>query len=39
VHHPKDLSKVTNRAVFFIETHFSRTFQIAKKAAIKLVTR
>jgi phytanoyl-CoA hydroxylase len=39
VHHPKDLSKVANRAVLFIETRFPRTFQITKRAAIKLVTR
>jgi phytanoyl-CoA hydroxylase len=39
VHHPKDLSKAANRAVFFAETRFPRTFQIAKRAAIKLITR
>jgi phytanoyl-CoA hydroxylase len=39
VHHPKDLSKVGNRMVFFVETRFPRTFQITKRAAIKLVTR
>jgi phytanoyl-CoA hydroxylase len=39
VHHPKDLSKASNRAVFLIETRFPRTFQFAKKAAVKLVTR
>jgi phytanoyl-CoA hydroxylase len=39
VHHPKDLSKAANRAVFFVETRFPRTFQMAKRAAIKLVTR
>jgi phytanoyl-CoA hydroxylase len=39
VHHPKDLSKATNRAVFFVETRFPRTFQVAKRAAIKLVTQ
>jgi phytanoyl-CoA hydroxylase len=38
VHHPKDLSKVANRVVFFLETRFPQTFQIAKRAAIKLVT-
>jgi phytanoyl-CoA hydroxylase len=39
VHHPKDLSKVANRAVFFLETRFPRAFQVTKRAAIKLVTR
>jgi phytanoyl-CoA hydroxylase len=39
VHHPKDLSKLSNRAVFFIETRFPRAFQLAKKTAIKFVTR
>lgn len=38
VHHPKDLSKVSNRAMLAIETRFPRAFQFAKKAAIKLVT-
>jgi phytanoyl-CoA hydroxylase len=39
VHHPKDLSKAANRVVLFVETRFPRTFQMTKKAAIKLVTR
>jgi phytanoyl-CoA hydroxylase len=39
VHHPKDLSKAANRAVFFVETHLPWTLQMAKRAAIKLVTR
>jgi len=39
VHHPKDLSQPANRAAFFVETHFPRTFQMTKRAAIKLVTR
>ena len=39
VHHPKDLSRAVNRAVLRVETRFPRAFQIAKKAAIKLVTR
>lgn len=38
VHHPKDLSQATNRAVLFVETRFPRTFQMTKRAAIKLVT-
>jgi glycosyltransferase involved in cell wall biosynthesis len=39
VHHPKDLSKTVNRVVFFVETHFPRIFQLAKRTAIKLVMR
>jgi phytanoyl-CoA hydroxylase len=39
VHHPKDLSKATNRVVFFVETRFPRAFQMTKRAAIKLITR
>ena len=39
VHHPKDLSKTVNRAVLFAETRFPRTFQMTKRAAIKLITR
>jgi phytanoyl-CoA hydroxylase len=39
VHHPKDLSKTVNRVVLFVETRFPRTFQMTKRAAIKLVTR
>jgi phytanoyl-CoA hydroxylase len=39
VHHPKDVSKASNRAVLFMETRFPRTFQFTKRAAIKLVTR
>jgi phytanoyl-CoA hydroxylase len=39
VHHPKDLSKATNRAVLFVETRFPRAFQMTKRAAIKLITR
>jgi phytanoyl-CoA hydroxylase len=39
VHHPKDLSRPTNRAVLSLETRFPRTFGITKKAAIKLMTR
>jgi phytanoyl-CoA hydroxylase len=39
VHHPKDLSKAANRIVFFVETRFPRTFQMTKRAAIKLVIR
>jgi phytanoyl-CoA hydroxylase len=39
VHHPKDLAKRSNRAVFFVETRFPRLFQAVKRLAIKLVTR
>jgi hypothetical protein len=39
VHHPKDLSNATNRAILFVETRFPRAFQITKRAAIKLITR
>lgn len=39
VHHPKDLAKASNRAVFFVETRFPWLFQAAKKLVIKLVTR
>jgi phytanoyl-CoA hydroxylase len=39
IHHPKDLEKRSNRAVFFVETRFPRLFQAAKKLAIKVVTR
>jgi phytanoyl-CoA hydroxylase len=38
VHLPKDLSKVANRAILFMETRFPRTFQFTKRAAIKLIT-
>jgi phytanoyl-CoA hydroxylase len=38
VHHPKDLSKAANRAILFVETRFPGTFQMTKRAAIKLVT-
>ena len=39
VHHPKDLSKAANRAVLFAETRFPPTFQMAKRAVIKIITR
>jgi phytanoyl-CoA hydroxylase len=39
VHQPKDLSNAANRVIFFVETRFPRTFQMTKRAAIKLVTR
>lgn len=39
VHKPKDLANRTSRGIFWVETHFPRTFQMAKKIAIKLLTR
>ena len=39
VHHPKDLSKARHRAIFFAETRFPHAFQLAKRIAIKLLTR
>jgi phytanoyl-CoA hydroxylase len=39
VHHPKDLSRARYRMIFFAETRFPQTFQLAKRMAIKLVTR
>jgi phytanoyl-CoA hydroxylase len=39
VHRPKDLARRSQRSIFWIETHYPRTFQTAKKLAIKAVTR
>ena len=39
VNFPKDQNRVKNRAMMAVETTFPRTFQFAKKVAIKLVTR
>ena len=39
VHKPKDLSRLSRRAVFWIETTFPGAFQTAKKLAIKVLTR
>jgi phytanoyl-CoA hydroxylase len=39
VHKPKDLATTANRGVFWVETTFPRTFQTAKKVAVKLLTR
>lgn len=39
VHKPKDLSRPTRRAVFWVETTFPKSFQLAKKVAIKTLTR
>jgi phytanoyl-CoA hydroxylase len=39
VHVPKDLSRPSRRAMFWVETTFPKTFQSVKKIAIKLCTR
>jgi phytanoyl-CoA hydroxylase len=39
VHRPKDLARQSQRSIFWIETHYPRTFQTVKKLAIKAVTR
>jgi phytanoyl-CoA hydroxylase len=39
VHKPKDLANLGNRGVFWVETTFPRSFQLAKKVAVKLLTR
>jgi phytanoyl-CoA hydroxylase len=39
VHMPKDLNRPSRRAMFWLETTFPKSFQAAKKLAIKLVTR
>lgn len=39
VHVPKDLDRLTRRSVFWVETNFPRTFALAKKLAIKALTR
>ena len=39
VHHPKDLSNATNRAILFVETRFRLAFQITKRAALNLIAR
>lgn len=39
VHHPKDLARAGKRSIFWLETTFPRTFQMAKKLAVKLLTR
>lgn len=38
VHRPKDLSQPSRRAMLWVETTFPRTFQTAKKVAIKAFT-
>lgn len=35
VHHPKNLNQPGPRAVFWVETNFPKSFQLAKKLAIK----
>lgn len=39
VHHPKDLQHRSQRLIFWTETRFPRSFQTAKKLAVKFVTR
>ena len=39
VHHPKDAAKLRNRTMLFLETRLPRSFRLAKKLGIKLVTR
>ena len=39
VHKPKDLNRRSQRTIFWVETTFPRTFQTAKKIAIKTLTR
>jgi phytanoyl-CoA hydroxylase len=39
VHKPKALDLVRNRAVLWVETRFPRSFQFAKKVAVKALTR
>jgi phytanoyl-CoA hydroxylase len=39
VHKPKDLATPGTRGVFWVETHFPNTFRLAKKTAVKLLTR
>lgn len=39
VHKPKDLNRTSRRTIFWVETTFPKTFQTAKKIAIKILTR
>jgi phytanoyl-CoA hydroxylase len=39
VHHPKDLASGRNRAIMGIETTFPGAYQLAKKLAIKVLTK
>ena len=39
VHCPKDQNKVINRVLLNLETTFPKTYQFAKKSAIKILTR
>lgn len=39
VHHPKSQDKLKNKFVFTLETRMPKTFQFAKKVAVKAVTR
>lgn len=38
VHHPKSLDSMSKRMILNIETSFPRSFRLAKKVAVKLVT-
>ena len=39
IHSPKDLDRLSNRTILFVETRFPRPFKAAKKVAIRLLTR
>jgi phytanoyl-CoA hydroxylase len=39
VHKTKDLAKLSSRGVLWVETTFPRSFQTAKRVALKLITR
>ena len=39
VHCPKSQSRFFNRAVMGVEVAFPRTFQLAKRLAVKMLTR
>lgn len=39
VHRPKDLARVSNRAIFWAEAHFPRTFRATKRTVTRLVSR
>lgn len=39
IHSPKDLDRISNRTILFVETRFPNLFKAAKKAAIRAITR
>jgi phytanoyl-CoA hydroxylase len=39
IHSPKDLDRVSNRAILFVETRFPRLFKAAKRFAIRALIR